>query len=379
MTEAYLSLGQQNAGQGSYLVQTGTPASSILVTAVSQNAGTINGGSVVTVYGQNFFVGMTSTLGAVTNVAGGTATITTSSHAAGAVSWTLTNTDGSTSSSQTFTYLAHPGTPSISPSSGPDNATQAVTVTSSALPYGFTGVPFSITVGGLSLTSLTATASTTATGTIPSGGADGTADVVVHVDGVSATASGIYTFEAAAPSITGWQAGTPDFGSSAGQTPVTAPVLVGSNFSTATSVKLNGVEHIAHVTLASTTITFNAILAGTAGAFTTVTVVSPSGTATYGDGATHGWTYLPAGYHIYRADVGVAFSSAPSIATWADQGDLTENDAVGAGGSSNPTLATGSAINGLDAVLFTCRKQSILQSIRSVCFDRGANIRRPVD
>ena len=295
MTEAYLSLGQQNAGQGSYLVQTGTPASSILVTAVSQNAGTINGGSAVTVYGENFLVGMTSTLGTVTKVAGGTATITTSSHAAGAVSWTLTNTDGSTSSSQTFTYLAHPGTPSISPSSGPDNATQAVTVTSSALPYGFTGVPFSITVGGLSLTSLTATASTTATGTIPSGGADGTADVVVHVDGVSATASGIYTF-AGAPTITKIDI---DFASANGGESRT---ITGTGLSSAT-VKVDGVS--ATITgNTSTSVTFTIPASGvdaTQGnpTVSTIAITVSGGTVDSGSSPGASLWYVPA-YFGYR-------------------------------------------------------------------------------
>jgi hypothetical protein len=160
----------------------------------------------------------------------------------------------------------------------------------------------------------------------------------------------------AAPAITGFLAGTPDFGSAAGQTPAIAPVITGSNFTGATSVLLSGVEHISDCTVTSTSITVNTILSGTAIAFGTVSVVTPGGTANYGDGSTVGWTYLPAGYHLYAADfVGV---SGSEITQFNDVGDLTADNLTG--GTIYNLVASG--INGRPTAITTATSGNYLGS-----------------
>jgi hypothetical protein len=163
------------------------------------------------------------------------------------------------------------------------------------------------------------------------------------------------------PTISGFMLGTPDFASAAGQTQNTPSVLLGTGFSGATSVQLNGVEHISNVTVTNTSITFNTILSSTATAFSTVTVITHAGTATYGDGATKGFTYLPAGFHIWRADIGFSGS-------WLDQGDLTANNTAG---GTAPTLITGSAINGLPALSFDGATQFLPLSADFSSFTEG--------
>ena len=171
---------------------------------------------------------------------------------------------------------------------------------------------------------------------------------------------GRLTLFALPPTLTGWAANTPDFASAAGQTPVTKPVMNGTGLTGATSFKLNGVEHISNVTVTATTITINTVNAGSVGAFTAVQVTTPAGVATYGNGTTHGWTYLPAGYHIWRADLGVTFGVAPAVSSWADQGDLTANDATQATTVRRPVLAT-SVINSLSAMQFSYAASTYFQ------------------
>src|ERR1700691_3489572 len=165
-----------------------------LVSLSAQNAGTINGGSVVSITGTNFYAGMTSTLGTVSVTSATTATITTNSGTAGTFPFYVQNAASPKSNSINYVYIAHPTTPSISPIDGPVSTTQAATITSSNLGYGYTDVPVNVYVGGLTTTSVVVTNATTITCVIPSGGTLGAASVVVDVDGALATGSNMYTF-----------------------------------------------------------------------------------------------------------------------------------------------------------------------------------------
>jgi hypothetical protein len=76
------------------------------ITSFSPGSGPIAGGTAVVVVATGIVGTPTSTLGAVSGVTGTGFTITTSSHAAGVVSWTATNGDGHVSAPQAFTYVA---------------------------------------------------------------------------------------------------------------------------------------------------------------------------------------------------------------------------------------------------------------------------------
>ena len=137
----------------------------------------------------------------------------------------------------------------------------------------------------------------------------------------------------------------PVYGSAAGGT--TAPTITGTGLAGATSVKLNGVEHIAYVSFNSDTqIVLSTLLAGTEGAWTTISVTTNSGggmpiTYNFGDGATIGWNYLPPNYHLYDPDRGFVASTS-----WADFGDLTPMNAT----ASGTIVFASTAINGQNAV-----------------------------
>src|SRR5436190_8433850 len=96
------------------------------VTSVAPISGTTNGGTAVTITGTGFMAGPTVTIGgtaatAVTVVNATTITATTPSHAAGAVSVSVLNSDGqSMALANAFTYLAPPGVifDAVAPSAG---------------------------------------------------------------------------------------------------------------------------------------------------------------------------------------------------------------------------------------------------------------------
>jgi hypothetical protein len=184
-----------------------------------------------------------------------------------------------------------------------------------------------IIVDNYNLTSVTVINNTTVTGVLPAGTYSiGTGNVSVTSPSNPITLVNGFTFVSVEmPTITGFQAGTPDFGSAAGQSsPTISPVLLGTQFISLTSVQLNGVEHISHVSYTSTAITFNSIVSGAVGAFTTVSVTNAAGTVTYGNGTSTGWTYLPAGYHLYMPDF--VNLSGSAITQFNDVGDQTADN-----------------------------------------------------
>jgi hypothetical protein len=317
----------------------------LVVSTVSQNAGKAAGGSTVNITGTGFVGGMASSLGSLSGITGTTATITTNSGSAGSSPWTLSYLTQS-SSSQPWTYLAAPGTPSVSPTSGASNVTTAATFTSTNLPFGFTGVPFSITVGGGAVTGLSATASTTATGTIPTG-TIGAADVVVSVDGVTATGSGAYTYLSPA-TITSV---TPNIGSAAGGWVIQ---IAGANLSAFTSVKINGVSctgtSFAGGVITATTPSFGNANGSTTGQ--SIVVATPSGNAT-SSGVTQNYYYLPSNNTIafaHRADALITIATGVS-----NQGDISgqSHPWVQATGGNQPTVAANYNGSGLPSLAFT--------------------------
>jgi hypothetical protein len=308
-----------------------------VLTSLSRNAGTADGGTSIDLVGTGFVSPMTCSIASSVVVHSPTsATITTSASGPFSALCTVT-TVGGTSNSITYTYLAHPTFVSISPTFGPDNAARGTTVTATNLPFGFTGVPFTITVGGASITPV-ATSSTTATGTIPSGGSDGAQDVVITVDGKSVTGSGAYTFIGLpAPTLS---AMVPDLGNTG-----TVVTLWGSALSGAT-VTVGGIAAtIATNTGSSITLTIPAGL--TAGNYYATAVTTAGGTATLGNGSTTGYAAFPP--LIYNWDASTGFTPGASAHCLDYQSGATADTAI-VGGTTAPTAAANYNGSGLQAM-----------------------------
>jgi hypothetical protein len=168
-----------------------------VLTSISKTAGTIDGGTAIAVVGSGFVNTCTCSVGAVTFNSSTSLTVTTSAHAAGAVSCVITNPDTGASGALSFTYLAHPVASAIAPTHGPAAGATAVTITCSGLPYGLTST-LSATIGGVAVTSPVATSATTMT-CMTGAHASGATNVIVTVDGVASTGgTGLYTYDAAA-------------------------------------------------------------------------------------------------------------------------------------------------------------------------------------
>ena len=107
------------------------------VTGVAPSSGTTNGGTAVTISGTGFLAGGTVSIGgtaatAVTVVSATTITATAPSHAAGAVSVSVTNTDGQgVTLANAFTYVAPPGVvfDVVGPSAGGISVTSGSSLT----------------------------------------------------------------------------------------------------------------------------------------------------------------------------------------------------------------------------------------------------------
>lgn len=165
------------------------------ITSVSQSAGKAAGGTVITVNGSGYAPGMTSALGTVTYVSGTQCTISTNAHAAGAFGWTVTVNGLSAPQSQSFTYLSAPGTASLTPNNGTQTiATAGVAFTVANLPPLGSNCPFSCTVDGHAVTSLSQSDTSHFTATVPTDTVSGAVNVAVTVDGVTTTTTGAWTY-----------------------------------------------------------------------------------------------------------------------------------------------------------------------------------------
>jgi len=113
---------------------------------------------------------------------------------------------------------------------------------------------------------------------------------------------------------------TPNYGSAAGGT--RPPVITGTNLTGIISLTINGVDHLSVISgTTGTTLTLSALLPGTEGAWTDVAIVTVGGSASFGNGTSTGFTYLPAGYHLY--DPHYATTGAGLVTAVSDEGDLS--------------------------------------------------------
>ena len=202
------------------------------ITTFAPSSGPTEGGTVVTITGQNLTGTTSVTFGGVagtdiTNVSDTSVTVVTPPHAAGGVSVALTSAGGSTTAAGVFTYVVAPvEVTGINPSFGPVAGGTTVAVTGAGFAPGST-VAF-VNLGGGASTPAKSTLYNSATSltVVSPAHAVGPTDVIVTTPGVGVSLPVVqdeFTFETT-PTVLSV---TPTSGPIAGGTPV---IITGSNF-----------------------------------------------------------------------------------------------------------------------------------------------------
>lgn len=219
------------------------------VTSVTNSAGSIAGGTLVTVAGSDFVSGATVDFGGsactpVTFVNAATLTCTTTAHAAGATLVTVTNPDTQTGTlASGYTYQISPTLTNVAPSFGPAAGGQTVTLTGTGFVAGAT-----VDFGGSACTGVNVI-SATRIDCITSGHATGAVSVTVtNADTQTVTLPTGYIY-IPAPTVTSV---LPVSGATAGGTPIT---ITGTNFLAGATVDIGGSNCGTVVVVNSTTIT----------------------------------------------------------------------------------------------------------------------------
>ena len=203
----------------------------------------------MTITGTNFAAGATVTLGgtAATNVvvaSSTTITATTPAHAAGAVTATVTNSNGlSGNLASGFTYIAPPTVTGVSPSSGSTAGGTAVTISGTNFATG-AGVTF----GATAATNVVVVSSTTITATTPAGSAGAVTVTVTNPGSLSGSLASGYTY-VVTPTVTSV---SPNNGPPAGGTSVT---ITGTNFAAEATVTFGSAAATNVVVMSATQIT----------------------------------------------------------------------------------------------------------------------------
>jgi formylglycine-generating enzyme required for sulfatase activity len=240
------------------------------ISSVSPNVGPTAGGTAITITGNNFTGATSVTIGGVaaTNlvVASTTSiTATTPAGTAGAKNVVVTSPWGQGTLTNGFTYFAAPSISSVSPNQGPTAGGTAITITGTNL----TGTT-SVTVGGAAATSVSVVSATTVTAVTPAGTA-GAKTVSLTTPGGTANLSNGFTY-GLGPSISSV---SPNVGPTAGGTAIT---ITGTNLTGTSSVTVGGNPATSVSVVSATTVTA-VTPAGTAGA-ANVSLTTPYGSTT---------------------------------------------------------------------------------------------------
>ncbi len=276
--------GQTATLKGGY---TYTFAQALAFTSIAPAAGSVNGGTTVTIVGNGFAPGATvafdSATATVTSAANGQLVFVTPNVAKfttagdrrlGPHTVVITNPDGQAltlTDKFAFTAVAGPVVSSVNPTTGPAAGGTSITITGSNFASGAT-----VTVGGAACTTPVVTGTTSITCTTPSGAA-GAVAIAVTVAGQTGSLANAFTYTGTgpAPTIT---AISPTSGLIAGGTSVT---LTGTNFASGATVKFDTSDCTAVAVTGTTSITCTTP-AHAAGAVTvTVTVGTQTATTTY--------------------------------------------------------------------------------------------------
>ncbi|MDR3502421.1 MAG: IPT/TIG domain-containing protein, partial [Legionella sp.] len=226
-------------------------ATTPVISSVSPNTGSVQGGTLLIISGSGFVPGTTVTLGGVdaTSVIvlnSTTLTAVTPAYVSGSLikDVTVNNSAGNFTLHSGFTYIGvAPVLSTISPISGSVTGGTTVTITGTGFIPGMT-----VSFGGVAATDVEAVNATTLTAVTPSHAA-GVVDVVVNNGVSSATSVGAYTYIANAPVLT---AISPATGGVNGGITVT---LTGTGLTGMTAVTFGGVSATDVVVTNDTTIT----------------------------------------------------------------------------------------------------------------------------
>jgi len=237
------------------------------ITSIAPTTGALAGGTAITITGTGFVAGAAVDLGGstctgVTVVSPTSLTCTTTAHAAGAVTATITNTDLQNGNlGAAFTYQVAPTVTSIAPSAGPTAGGTAVTITGTDFIAGATAA-----IGGANCTALTVVSATSITCTTSATTAGLKNVVVTNPDTQFGTLTNSYLY--LSPPVV--SSVTPNAGAIAGGTAVT---VTGTDFVAGATVDFGGSACTAVTVVNSTTITCTTA-AHAAGAVT-VAVTNP--------------------------------------------------------------------------------------------------------
>lgn len=218
------------------------------ITSISPNAGSLSGGTTITISGTEFFAGATVTVdgaacSSVSVPSTGTITCSTPPGTAGAKDVVVTNIDSQTvTSTGGYTYQAGPTVTSIAPTSGPTAGGTAVTITGTDFISGAT-----VDIGGTPCLSPVTTA-TTITCTTDATSSGLKAVTVTNPDNQNDSLASAYLFSDP-PVIS---AVVPDAGAIAGGTTVT---ITGTDFVSGSVVTLDSLPCTSQTVVSSTSIT----------------------------------------------------------------------------------------------------------------------------
>ncbi len=223
------------------------------ITSISPNSGSMAGGTAVTVSGTNFTPTTTLTIAgiAATNVTvvnATTLTAITPAYVSGPLvsNVVVNNGVGSATLTGGYTYIAvAPTITAVSPTSGPMSGGTTITITGK----NFTPTT-TVSVGGISATSVVVSNATTLTAVTPAYvSGQLTKDISINNGNSNATLSSSFTYIAPAPTLVSI---TPTSGPTSGGTSIT---LTGTAFTPGTTVTIGGVAATSVNVVNATTLT----------------------------------------------------------------------------------------------------------------------------
>jgi formylglycine-generating enzyme required for sulfatase activity len=247
------------------------------VTGVTPSVGPAAGGTVITITGTNFTGATSVKLGTkaatgVTVVNANTITAVTPVHSAGVKNLSVTTPGGTATLSGAFTYFAGPSISGVAPSTGPVEGGTLITINGANL-----ASTTSVSIGGVPSVGFTVVSATKVTALTPPGAA-GARNVTVTTPWGTTTRTNAFTY-VAMPAVTGV---SPAAGPIAGGTAIT---VTGVNLAGATSVRIGTIEATGVTVTSPTTVT--AVTPADAAGVKSVSVTTPSGTATLPAAFTH--------------------------------------------------------------------------------------------
>lgn len=315
------------------------------ITSINPAAGPSAGGQAVSIGGTNFVPGLTTVSfgGAAATVNAVTSTslsVTTPPHAAGGVSVVVTTPGGTATTG--YAYHDPPTVTGVSPSSGPTQGGQTVTITGTNFVSGSTTVSF----GGVAGTNVTVSSPTSLTVDTPAH-ATGAVEVVVTTPGGSDADTNTYTYTG--PFI---QTISPDNGPAAGGQALTItgtgfipgsttvtfggnPAAVNSATSTSLSVTTPAGSGTVGVTVTTPDGSYTASNAYTYLGAPTVSSISPSRGPTAG-----GQTVTITGTNFSTSSTTVTFAGAPATITAITTTQITVSTPPGTAGTASVTVTT---------------------------------------